>query len=188
MSYSPVENLYLSALSELQFPSSVEDDVAQVEAAQGELEAEEPLQLAMGSRGYSPKRGNSGATLSDVAQGLGDMGAATAKGAVQGFGGFFGDIESIGRMVLNMVGVGVNEDTLLYTTDEIKKVLDQYAGKVGDGDNPYEKIGEFLAPGGYIKGLKEVLKRSKSLKNTKAATTGTAAGVAAPASTEDTEQ
>lgn len=45
MAYSPAENLYLSALTELQFPSTVAQDEAEVMTDQAELAAE-PVMLA----------------------------------------------------------------------------------------------------------------------------------------------
>jgi hypothetical protein len=117
--------------------------------------------------------------ITDVGMGMLDMGAATFKGMTQGFGGLPGDFESIGRMVINMMGGDVNETTALPTTEEVKNWLDQNVGKVGDGKNPYETIGEFLAPGGYVKA-------GKMIKKGKKAAAGAAA--AAPASVDGEEK
>ena len=79
-----------------------------------------------------------------------DMGAATTKGMVQGYIGLPGDIEGLIYTIANRLGADVSEETLAPTTEEVKKFLDQYVGKVNDGNNPYETLGEFAAPGGYI--------------------------------------
>lgn len=76
-----------------------------------------------------------------------DMGAATTKGMVQGAIGLPGDIEGLVRTVANSLGAEVSEETLLPATESVKKYFDENLGKVGDGDNPYETLGEFAAPG-----------------------------------------
>jgi SAM-dependent methyltransferase len=86
-----------------------------------------------------------------------DMGAAATKGMAQGFAGLPGDLEGLTRTVINLLGGSVDENTKLPTTEEIKTWLDQFPiTRVGGGANPYEKLGEFAAPGGYVKGAKEV--------------------------------
>ncbi len=111
--------------------------------------------------------------MSDVATGLFDMGAATVKGAAQGFAGLPGDLEGIGRLLLDKMGVAVSQDTVLPKTDEIKKWLDQNVGQVGTGKNPYESIGEVTAPAGQVKAVKAVAKSKKA--TTAAATTAPSA-------------
>lgn len=76
-----------------------------------------------------------------------DMGAATTKGMVQGAIGLPGDIEGLVRTVANSLGAEVSEETLLPATESVKKYFDENLGKVGDGNNPYETLGEFAAPG-----------------------------------------
>lgn len=100
-----------------------------------------------------------------------DMGASAVKGATQGFIGLPGDIEGIGRLILGKMGVNVDEATALPTTEEVKTWLDTNLGAVGDGKNPYESVGEVLAPGGQVKAAKAaatfstgVLKGFKSVK------------------------
>jgi hypothetical protein len=39
-------------------------------------------------------------------------------------------------------------------TEEVKTWLDKNVGMVNEGKNPYESIGEFAAPGGYVKAAK----------------------------------
>lgn len=95
--------------------------------------------------------------------GLVEMGAATLKGATQGFIGLPGDLEGIGRLVLEKMGVGVGQDTVLPKTEEVKKWLDSNVGQVGNGQNPYESIGEVAAPGGQIKAVKAIGRGAKAL-------------------------
>jgi hypothetical protein len=104
-----------------------------------------------------------------------DIGAASVKGVGQSFAGLPGDFEMIGRgvtAIFNRGGDeskvqaflrGLQEETILANTEDIKKWLDTNVGKVGKGDNPYETIGEVLAPGGYVKGVKTTAKGAKSL-------------------------
>jgi len=155
MAYSAIEQRYVDLLITAAFPDAVSEP---------EPMAEEPsldgVQLAMGSRGVKPGQGPK--TMydfaSDVTQpfvgkgGMLDMGAATVKGAAQGFVGLPGDLEGLGRIAINMLGGQVDEKTVLPTTEEIKKWLDQFPmARVADGKNPYETIGEFAAPSGYTK-------------------------------------
>jgi hypothetical protein len=151
------------------------------------------MELAMGSRtgakpGYTPDIAED---VRVVGGGMADMGAATVKGAVQGFAGLPGDIEMIGRgvtAIFNRGGDeskvqaflrGLQEETVLPNTEDIKNWLDTNVGKVGTGDNPYETVGEVLAPGGYVKGGKKIVQGAKKAKK---AVAGTAA--AAPAVVE----
>lgn len=143
MALSPLEDRYLTALTAVQFPDT---------PVEPETPAEQPTMLAMGGG----KPGQSDLTATDAAMGMADMGAATLKGAVQGYVGLPGDLEGIARMVVNIMGGTVKEGTVLPTTEEVKKWLDDNVGKVSDGKNPYETIGEFLAPGAYVQPVKRV--------------------------------
>jgi hypothetical protein len=103
-----------------------------------------------------------------------DMGAATVKGMTQGFVGLPGDIESISygvkeifkrgadEGVLDAFLRGMEQQTILPKTEEVKKWLDKNVGTVGDGKIPYEGIGEIAAPGGYIDAAKAVAKGTKA--------------------------
>lgn len=149
-------------------------------------ESMDGMQLAMGSRGVSPEQSRkfesqtvmenvaeAGKDLLTVGKGMADIGAATVKGRFQGFGGLPGDIEMIGRGVTEIFNRGggetkvqaflrgMQENTILPTTEDIKKWLDKNVGMVGAGDNPYETIGEITAPGGYVKNMKAVAKGVK---------------------------
>jgi hypothetical protein len=149
----------------------------------------EGMQLAMGSRGQSAEQrqkfenqpmadyvvGEAKEAAKVVGGGMADIGAASVKGVGQGFGGIFGDVEMLGRGIkeiynrggdetkLDAFLRGIQEETILPTTEDIKKWLDTNVGKVGAGDNPYETVGEMLAPGGYVKAAKTTAKGVKSL-------------------------
>lgn len=129
---------------------------------------------------FHPRTGRpiTGPTMSDItepAMGLLNMGAATAKGAVQGFVGLPGDIEALGYGVKELLNRGADESmtnafmrglqqqTIAPTTEDIKKWLDTNVGTVGDGKNPYETIGEVLAPGGQYKAGKALIKGAAAL-------------------------
>jgi hypothetical protein len=148
----------------------------------------EGMQLAMGSAGASREQvkkfesqsamenvAEAGKGMLTVGKGMADIGAAAAKGTFQQFLGTPGDIVMIGRgveAILNRGGDetkiqaflrGMEEKTILPTTEDVKKWLDTNVGKVGDGENPYETIGEIIAPGGYGKAAKTTAKGVKSL-------------------------
>jgi hypothetical protein len=92
----------------------------------------------------------------------------------QGFVGLPGDIESISygvkeifkrgadEGVLDAFLRGMEQQTILPKTEEVKKWLDKNVGTVGDGKIPYEGIGEIAAPGGYIDAAKAVAKGTKA--------------------------
>ena len=152
-------------------------------------ESMDGMQLAMGSRGVSAEQTKKfeGQTMVDyigseakeaatvVGGGMAEMGAATVKGVVQGFAGLPGDIEMIGRGVTEIFNRGggeskvqaflrgMQEKTILPTTEDIKKWIDKNVITVGKGDNPYETIGEVAAPGGYVKTAKTVSKAAKKV-------------------------
>ena len=154
MAYSPIEDKYLSTLTAQQFPDMPPEPVAAEPSVDG-------VQLAMGGSGAG--KGRTNAPISDAGMGLLDMGAATVKGAAQGFVGLPGDLEGIGRLLLDKMGYGVSQDTVLPKTDEVKKWLDKNVGQVGTGQNPYESIGEVTAPGGQVKAVKAVGRGAKAL-------------------------
>ena len=158
------------------------------------------MQLAMGARGQSAEQREKfeGQTMVDyigseaketaqvVGGGMAEMGAATVKGLGQAFFGLPGDIVMIGRgveAIINRGGDeskvqaflrGMQEKTILPTTDDIKKWIDENIVTVGKGDNPMETIGEVLAPGGYVKSAKAIGRAAK--KVTPAAAGGTLTG------------
>jgi hypothetical protein len=96
--------------------------------------------------------------------------AGIAKGMVQGFVGLPGDLVSVvrglyefGRTGGDLDGLlaGLEKPTGLPTTEDVKKFLDELGLKVGTGEGTPEKVGEFAAPGGYIKGAKAAAKATK---------------------------
>jgi len=166
------DSAYIEFSLQRDYPAAMPEE--QPMAAEPSLDG---VQLAMG--GSSADANRKDMPITDVGMGMLDMGAATIKGVTQQFAGTLGDFEGIGRMVINMMGGDVNENTVLPTTEEVKQWLDKNVGKVGDGKNPYETIGEFLAPGGYVKA-------GKMVKKGKKAAAGAAA--AAPASVDGEEK
>jgi hypothetical protein len=159
----------------------------------------EGMQLAMGSAGPSSEQikkfesqsamenvTEAGKGMLSVGKGMADIGAASVKGVAQGFGGIFGDFEMLGRGIkeiynrggdetkLDAFLRGIQEETILPTTEDIKKWLDTNVGKVGAGDNPYETVGEMLAPGGYVKGGKKIVQGVKKAKKVVAGTAAAA--------------
>jgi hypothetical protein len=127
------------------------------EQAQEILLAQAPVDDQPGFGGVSPGR---------FARGVADTSAGLVKGAVQGFVGLPGDLESIGRLLVNLVGGDVSEEAFLATTDDIKKMLDKYAplnARMGEREQMVtETIGEFASPGGYVKGAKEAIRGVKA--------------------------
>ena len=117
-----------------------------------------------------------GPTMSDItepAMGLANMGAATLKGMTQGFLGLPGELEALVYGAKEMltrnadVGMfdafinGLKKETILPTTEEVRKWLDKNVGEIKDGKT-YEFVGETLAPGGQYKAAKSITKAVKS--------------------------
>lgn len=150
------------------------------------MQSMDGMQLAMGSRGVSQEQSRkfesqtamenvaeAGKDLLTVGKGMGEMGLASAKGTGQQFLGTPGDIIMLGRgveAIINRGGDetkiqaflrGMEEKTILPTTEDIKKWVDKNIGKVGDGNHPYETLGEFSGLGGQVKAAKAVAKGVK---------------------------
>lgn len=147
-----IEDRYLSGLIAVQYPDAPVEDV-QLAAGPSDTVSDAGTGVRVGRAGV-PYKPPSMRDITEPAGAMLDMGAATVKGAVQGFAGLPGDLEGIGRMVLGAMGVQAGEKTVLPTTDEVKAWLDTNVGKVGNGQNPYESFGEVTAPGGQIKAVK----------------------------------
>lgn len=95
---------------------------------------------------------------------IADTLAGGAKGMVQGFAGLPGDLESIGRMALQVLGYDVSDETKLPTSEDIGKRLEALVGPVvPEGQTTVvpteqrqrmakggETVGEILAPGGQV--------------------------------------
>jgi hypothetical protein len=107
----------------------------------------------------------------EFARGALDTGAALVKGAVQGFAGLPGDLEEIGRLLINLVGGDLDEEAYLATTDDIKKMLDRFAplnAQMGEREQKVsETIGELASPGGYLKGVKAATKSATAKRTAK---------------------
>lgn len=107
-------------------------------------------------------------SLGQFTRGVADTSAGLLKGAVQGFVGLPGDLEEIGRLLVNLAGGEVNEEAYLATTDDIKKIIDRYAplkAEMGERQQKItETVGEFASPGGYLKGVKAATKSATARK------------------------
>lgn len=112
--------------------------------------------------------GFGGVSAGEFARGVADTSAGLLKGAVQGFVGLPGDLEEIGRLLVNLAGGDVSEEAYLATTDDIKKILDRYAplkSEMGEREQMVtETIGELASPGGLFAGVKAATKRGTAKK------------------------
>ena len=154
---------------------------ATVSDAGGGLENADPEALPMEAQNMP------GVSVGQFLKGTADTGALMAKGSAQGFFGLGGDIESLIRGAwefgksggdLESFIAGIQEDTFLPTTDDTKKFFDRVAPLGSDKmlsdvyrQNPEdmkitEGLGEFSAPGGYVKAGKQVVKGAKALGKT----------------------
>lgn len=97
---------------------------------------------------------------------------AAAKGAAQGFVGLPGDIVSLARGVYELGKSGGDIDAFLAgldmptgipTTEDLRKALNEAGLQAGSGESPMETVGEFLSPGGYVKGAKSIGKAAKKI-------------------------
>ena len=134
------------------------------------MESMYPTAPKMGRGGVTPQQSEAAGGLEVPLKGLADTGASVVKGAVQGFLGTPGDVESMAYGVKeilkrgadeSMVDAflrGLNEKTILPQTDDVKKWLDENVGKVGNGEMPTEKMGELVAPGEYARKVKGAVK------------------------------
>lgn len=118
----------------------------------------------VGYRMNMPKGLNTPQNMAKQSVLIADTMAGGGKGAVQGFVGLPGDLESIGRMALNYLGYNVDENTALPTSEEIGKRLESVLGPVippnqttGVPTSERERAagggelgGEILSPGGQI--------------------------------------
>lgn len=169
MAYSQLEDRYLNALAELEFPTlppepvPAEPSLEGMQLAAGPSETRTDAGPRFGRGGVTKAQSEAAGGLEAPARGMLDMGAATVKGMTQGFLGLPGDIEALsygvkeifnrgaGEGALDAFLRGMQSNTILPKTEEVKAWLDKNVGSVGDGQNPYESIGEVTAPGGYTK-------------------------------------
>lgn len=118
----------------------------------------------VGTRLNMPKGLNTPENMGKQSVLIADTLAGGGKGAVQGFVGLPGDLESIGRMALGYLGYNVDENTVLPTSEEIGKKLESVLGPVIPRNQTTsvptaERVraaeggtlgGEILAPGGQL--------------------------------------
>jgi hypothetical protein len=145
-------------------------------AADLRIEAE-PVQTAQAQ--INPRTGRpfpSGISLEPAIGAVTETVGAAAKGAAQGFVGLPGDVIALARGVyelgrtggdLDAFVAGLESKTGLPTTEDIKKFLDEAGLKAGTGESPAETVGEFAAPGGYVKGVKKAARAVKKATGAK---------------------
>lgn len=192
MAYSPVEQRYIDMMVESYFPTTQPEPMAEEEPslegmqlAAGPSDTRTDAGVRLGRGGVTKAQSEAAGGLDVPLRGMLDMGAATVKGTAQSFAGLPGDFEMIGRGVAEIFNRGGNEGkveaflrgmqqkTILPTTENVKEWLDKNIGMVNDGENPYESIGEVAAPGGYIKGTKKVIAGAKAAGTALAPTAAT---------------
>lgn len=114
------------------YPQPPEEPAQDTMLAAGPVTSDAP-QAFVGTRLNVPKAGQPQPTTQDR-QRLGiqlfDALAAMPKGAVQATVGLPGDLESIGRTVLDYFGYNVNQETALPTSEDISKKLESTFGPV----------------------------------------------------------
>lgn len=176
MAYSKIEQAYLDGLIQNQFPDPVEPEPVLLAENTGAMPTQQPMTdtgggAAIGTRLNMPKGLNTPENMQAVGNDIPKTVAGVAKGMAQGFVGLPGDLEGIGRLVLNYMGADVNEQTKLPTTQDVKGFLDQYIKlpelQTGDISN-FETAGEWLAPGGQLKAGKPVAKAIKKVAKSNA--------------------
>lgn len=165
------------------YPQPPEETAQDTMLAAGPVTSDAP-QAFVGTRLNVPKAGQPQPTTQDR-QRLGiqlfDALAAMPKGAVQATVGLPGDLESIGRTVLDYFGYNVDQETALPTSEDISKKLESTFGPVvPKGQTTIvptaereraaksgETVGEFLpAPGipeAVVRGGKIIRKAAKTL-------------------------
>lgn len=154
-------------------------------AMMAQAQVENPELLAQANaQAVHPRTGQPYPTATEMvkstAEGIGGALAegpvAAAKGAAQGFVGLPGDIVSLARGVYELGKSGGDIDAFLAgldmptgipTTEDLRKALNEAGLRAGSGESPMETVGEFLSPGGYVKGAKAATKTvAKRVKKT----------------------
>lgn len=169
MAYTALEQRYLDRMASLDFPPApveeqqVEPSLEGLQLAAGPSDTRTDAGPRFGRGGVTKAQSEAAGGLEKPAGAMLDMGAATVKGMAQGFLGLPGEIEALsygvkeifnrgaGEGALDAFLRGMQSNTILPKTEEVKAWLDKNVGTVGDGQNPYETIGEVTAPGGYTK-------------------------------------
>jgi hypothetical protein len=153
-----LEEAYLDGVSQ-SYVEPVEPSLDGLQLAAADTGTMTDAGVRLGRGGVTKQQSAAAGGLEKPAAAMLDIGAATVKGAAQGFAGLPGDLEGLTRSVINWMGGSVDENTAMPTTEEVKAWLDQFPlAKVGDGKNPYESIGEITAPGGQVKAVKGAIK------------------------------
>jgi len=194
MAYSKIEQAYLDGLVQAQFPDPVEPEPVLLAENKNmsypnEIASDTAGGAYVGTRLNMPKGLNTPENMQAVGNDIPKTVAGVAKGMAQGFVGLPGDLEGIGRLVLNYMGADVNEQTKLPTTQDVKGFLDQYIKlpelQTGDMSN-FETAGEWLAPGGQLKAVKPVAKAIKKVAKSNAG--GVVAGASSVGATTQQNQ
>jgi len=168
MAYSPIEESYMNGFVSSQFATPEPEPVLLAQnknmSYPGEQFTDTGGGAAVGTRLKMPSGLNTPENMQAVGNDIPKTVAGVAKGMAQGFVGLPGDLEGIGRLVLNYMGADVNQESKLPTTQDVKGFLDQYIKlpelQTGDMSN-FETAGEWLAPGGQLKVVKPVAKALK---------------------------
>ena len=167
MAYSPIEESYMNGFVSSQFATPEPEPVLLAEnkniSYPGEQFTDTGGGAAVGTRLNMPKGLNTPENIKKVGGEILPAGAAIAKGGAQASVGMYGDIEGLGRMVLNYMGVDVNKDTKLPTTEDVKSFLDKYI-PVDEKYATFEKAGELASPAGAYgvgKGAIKAVKKTK---------------------------
>lgn len=143
-------------------------------------QVENPELLAQANAQVNPRTGKPYPTAGEVVTGavetakgaLAEGPVALAKGAAQGFVGLPGDIVSLARGVFDLGKsggdidaflAGLDKPTGIPTTEDVRNALNDAGLKAGSGESPAETVGEFLSPGGYVKGAKSIGKAAKKV-------------------------
>ena len=167
MAYSPIEESYMNGFVTTQFATPEPEPVLLAEnkniSYPGEQFTDTGGGAAVGTRLKMPSGLNTPENIQKVGGEILPAGGAMLKGAGQASAGMYGDIEGLGRMVLNYMGVDVNKETKLPTTEDVKTFLDKYI-PVDEKYATFEKAGELASPAGAYGLGKAGIKAIKSTK------------------------
>ena len=167
MAYSPIEESYMNGFVTTQFANPEPEPVLLAQnknmSYPGEQFTDTGGGAAVGTRLKMPSGLNTPENIQKVGGEILPAGGAMLKGAGQASAGMYGDIEGLGRMVLNYMGVDVNKETKLPTTEDVKTFLDKYI-PVDEKYATFEKAGELASPAGAYGLGKAGIKAIKSTK------------------------
>ena len=159
-------------MPEQTMPGRQEGDVMLAAGPSGTVSDSAPP-IRVGRAGV-PFKGPSMSDITEPAKAMADMFAGAFKGAVQGFTGTPGELEGFiyglkelatrnaDTSMLDAFVKGYEQKTILPKTEEVKKWLDKNVGTATSYENPFETIGEVVAPGGQVKAGKAVVKGAVS--------------------------